>query len=79
MMIIFEKSNPALSGFLASRNLYFNECVEDQTYLLLFACLWEVSDRQSLGLLLEFLHKNDAVLLKPRSIGLELLRHELSV
>lgn len=42
VMIIFEKSKPALSGFLAPRNLYFNECVEDKTYLILFACLWEV-------------------------------------
>lgn len=50
MMIIFEKTNPALPGFLASRSLYFSDCVENQACLLLSACLQAVSETGPRGI-----------------------------
>lgn len=35
IMIIFEKPNPALPGFLASRSLYFSVWVENQTCIII--------------------------------------------
>lgn len=69
MMIIFEKSNPALSGFLASRSLCFSEHVTKHTYYYLHVCgksqtnnLWGFSQNSYIKMMLCFSRLNLLVL-----------------